>query len=123
MQTRPLRTDNTPTNSKLRIPEKEKRIQCTKIVFVLLDFLDRWIREWEWKKAAQSRENEHYKIIQAFATRFCKLQLAKCNYECGEYPRALMYIEDYIAKNPNLLHNHLYILAEVLLLEVFKLYF
>nr|CAI5838056.1 unnamed protein product [Callosobruchus analis] len=94
-------------------PEEMKQMQCTKVVFLLLDFLDRWLREWEWQKGQAGVSSENYKTIQAFQKRLCKLQLAKCNYHCGEYPRALMYLEDYITENKNCMEEHLPFLAEI----------
>lgn len=45
-------------------PEDEKQIQCSKVVFVLLDFMDRWVREWEWQKGAIGRNDSNYANIQ-----------------------------------------------------------
>ncbi|CAH1116639.1 unnamed protein product [Phaedon cochleariae] len=94
-------------------PEEVKQMQCTKVVFILLDFLDRWVREWQWQKGLAGRSNEHFQIIKGFQKELCKLQLAKCNYHCGEYPRALMYLEDYIADNKAEIYNNLTFLAEI----------
>lgn len=45
-------------------PEELKQAQCTKVVFLLLDFLDRWLREWHWQKGSSGRSNDHYTGIQ-----------------------------------------------------------
>lgn len=41
------------------------------------------------------------------------MDLATCNYKCGEFPRALMYLEDYINENGNEKDEHLTFLAEI----------
>ncbi|KAL3272429.1 hypothetical protein HHI36_013911 [Cryptolaemus montrouzieri] len=94
-------------------PKEFSKIQCTKIVFILLDFLDRWLREWQWLKKIAGRNDPNFKKIKTFLSRFCKLQLAKCNYQCGEYPRALMYLEDFITENPVEVADNLSFLAEI----------
>ncbi|XP_044758902.1 serine/threonine-protein kinase atr [Coccinella septempunctata] len=87
--------------------------QCTKTVFILLDFLDRWLREWQCLKRVAGRNDPNFKKIKNFLSRFCKLQLANCNYRCGEYPRALMYLEDFITENPIEMAENLSFLAEI----------
>lgn len=52
------------SNSKNLLPQTLKRRQCMKVVFVLLDFLERWIREWNWQRTANGREDENYKRIE-----------------------------------------------------------
>lgn len=49
-----------------------------------------------------------------FVSKFDKLELAKCNYKCGEYPRALLYLEMYINENPDQVSRNLQFLAEVM---------
>lgn len=51
--------------------------------------------------------------LKEFLGRFCKLQLARCNYYCGEYPRALMYLDEYIKEQPDALSNQFAFLSEV----------
>lgn len=58
-------------------------------------------------------------LVQEFLLQFSKMQLARCNFHCGEYPRALMYFEDYIAEHPDQMKGCLSFLAEVDLLVVF----
>ncbi|KAJ8944483.1 hypothetical protein NQ314_009467 [Rhamnusium bicolor] len=53
------------------------------------------------------------KVLSNFQNKLCKLQLARCNYHCGEYPRALMYLEEYITENKGEIYNHLSFLAEI----------
>ncbi|KAG5868652.1 hypothetical protein JTB14_031712 [Gonioctena quinquepunctata] len=110
---RPIPISGLAAEPQVITPEDVKQMQCTKVVFLLLDFLDRWVREWQWQKGLAGISNEHYRIIKNFQRELCKLQLAKCNYHCGEYPRALMYLEDYITENKAELYNHLTFLAEI----------
>ncbi|XP_057666885.1 serine/threonine-protein kinase ATR-like [Diorhabda carinulata] len=109
LNVRPDINTETPTVT----PEKIKQIQCTKVVFLLLDYLDRWVREWQWQKGMEGSTEKHFKIITCFLNKLCKLQLAKCNYQSGEYPRALMYLEDYITDSNGELHNNLSFFAEI----------
>lgn len=44
-------------------PEEVKQTECTKVVFILLDFLDRWVREWIWQKGLAGRRNDDYKKV------------------------------------------------------------
>ncbi|XP_017770441.1 PREDICTED: serine/threonine-protein kinase atr-like [Nicrophorus vespilloides] len=110
LHVRPLRTENF-ISFEHTSGETIKSEQYTKVVFVLLDFLDRWLRKWLWNAGFQGRNNENYKKIKAFLSNFCKLQLAQCNYDCAEYPRALMYLEDYMAENG--INDNLSFLAEI----------
>ncbi|XP_018574027.1 serine/threonine-protein kinase ATR-like, partial [Anoplophora glabripennis] len=110
---RPLKIPGVSVEPQIVTPEEVKQMQCTKVVFLLLDFLDRWLREWQWQKGLEGITNEFYKKIKNFQLRLCKLQLAKCNYHCGEYPRALMYLEDYITENNTEINNHLSFFAEI----------
>ncbi|XP_060518372.1 serine/threonine-protein kinase ATR isoform X2 [Cylas formicarius] len=110
---RPLRVPGlTPVIREIPADD-DKQMQCTKVMFVLLDFLDRWIREWRWANGKSAGSDENYQTIDRFIKKFCKLELARCNYKCGEYPRALMYLEDYITANPIELSEHLFFLAEI----------
>ncbi|XP_066138403.1 serine/threonine-protein kinase ATR [Euwallacea fornicatus] len=93
--------------------EEEKQIKCTKVVFVLLDFLERWLREWQWHKGLSASNDRNYQTVKRFVSKFCKLELAQCNYNCGEYPRALLHLENYISENPDQVSPNLQLLAEI----------
>ncbi|KYB25791.1 Serine/threonine-protein kinase ATR-like Protein [Tribolium castaneum] len=93
--------------------EKDIKTQCTKVVFVVLDFLDRWTREWQWSKGSTARSDPNFVKIKSFVGKFCNLELAVCNFYCGEYPRALKYLEDYVAENPGEISRQLTFLAEI----------
>lgn len=68
-------------------------IKCAKLIFNQLDFLDRWVRT--------SQNDQYHKIVSEFVKQFDKKLLASANYKCGEYARALMYLETYIEENPS----------------------
>lgn len=64
-------------------------IKCAKLAFSQLDFIDRWIR------STQPNER-HYTVMKEFIDQFDKKLIARANFACGEYARALMYLESYI---------------------------
>lgn len=104
------------TNVNVSLQEQsseEVQILCTKAVFILLDYLYRWIREFEWQKGIQCKKDPNYKAVKLFVSNLCKLQLAKVNFQCGEYPRALMYLEEYVTENPADFRENHYFLATV----------
>lgn len=76
-------------------------IQCAKLAFNLLDFLDQWVRQFPKKKNNGSYNDPQYLAVKQFVNRFDKKLLAKGNFVCNEYARALLYIESYIAENPD----------------------
>ncbi|KAK9719934.1 Phosphatidylinositol 3- and 4-kinase [Popillia japonica] len=108
-----LSTSSNVPEPRAIISEEPDRSQCMKVIFVLLDFLERWLREWQWQRNAAGRDDGNYKKILFFMSKFCKLQLGKCSFRCGEYSRALMYLEDYIANNQQELENNLYFLTKI----------
>ncbi|XP_050294547.1 serine/threonine-protein kinase ATR [Anthonomus grandis grandis] len=113
LNNRPIPSPVIKATAKEVVVEEEKQAKCTKVVFILLDFLDRWLREWLWQKGPHASLDKNYQTIRKFMKKFCKLDLAKCNYKCGEYPRALMYLEDYITENPNEMSANLQFLGEI----------
>lgn len=87
-------------------------IKCAKMAFNLLDFLDCWMRQCE--GAAVNKSDVNYKRIEAFHFKFDKKYLANANFQCGEYARALMYIEMYIEEQPKQhLQPHLSFMAQI----------
>lgn len=68
-------------------------IKCAKLIFNQLDFLDRWVRS--------SQADKYHGVVCQFVDQFDKKSLASANYKCGEYARALMYLEAYIEENRN----------------------
>ncbi|XP_050431325.1 serine/threonine-protein kinase ATR [Adelges cooleyi] len=87
--------------------ETTTRVVYVKTAFTLFDFLFKWTRE---QKASK---NEIHKPVSNFLSRFCKLKLAEKSLEYDEYPRALMYLEDYINENKNKLQDHLPSLSRI----------
>lgn len=62
-QLRPIPLTGASAEPQSVTPEELKQTQCTKVVFLLLDFLDRWLREWHWQKGSDCRSDEHYAVI------------------------------------------------------------
>lgn len=54
-----------------------------------------------------------------FLSKFNKWELAKCNYQCGEYPRTLMYLEDVITDFPDQLATNLQFFGEVRSINIY----
>lgn len=75
--------------------------------------MERWILEWQWLKGVMGRNDQSLLKIQTFLKRLSKLELSRCNFEAGEYPRALLYLEDYFYSNPDDMSNHLLFMAKV----------
>ena len=75
--------------------DENMRIKCAKVIFSLLDFLERYLCELVFKYT-RAHEKEDYKIVKGFIGRFDYKMLARANYECNEYARALWYTEQYI---------------------------
>lgn len=66
-------------------------IKCAKLLFNQLDFLDRWVRT--------SQADKYHSVVYSFVNQFDKKLIASANYKCGEYARALMYLEAYIEES------------------------
>ncbi|XP_037936555.1 serine/threonine-protein kinase ATR [Teleopsis dalmanni] len=75
----------------------------TKLCSELIDFLQRWLREWQRTNQVNGDVNHsagHNQIIEAFIARFDKHLISKANYTCGEFARALFYLEQHIEEEP-----------------------
>lgn len=108
--------------NEFNIQDDVKQTQCSTVIFVLVDFLERWVREWQWLKGVMGRNDENFLKIQTFLQRLSKLELSHCNFEAGEYPRALLYLEDYFYSNPEEMPNHLAFMAKVSTLFYYVIY-
>lgn len=87
-------------------------IKCAKMAFNLLDFLDCWMRQCE--SAVVNKNDVNFQRIEAFQYQFDRKYLANANFQCGEYARALMYIEMFIEEQPEQhLQPHLSFLAQI----------
>ncbi|XP_073836714.1 ATR serine/threonine kinase meiotic 41 [Musca autumnalis] len=76
---------------------------CTKLCSEQIDFLKRWIREWQKQNMMGGKfrqEDVKYKNIDEFLKKFNKALISKANYNSGEYARALLYLEEYIEEKP-----------------------
>lgn len=40
-----------------------REVEFIKVIFILLDFLDRWLREWRWQKETAVSVDDKYKKI------------------------------------------------------------
>lgn len=67
-------------------------IKCAKLAFSQLDFIDRWLR-------TTKPSDLNHKTVKNFLQQFDKKIIASANFACGEYARALMYLESYIEEN------------------------
>ncbi|XP_030382288.1 serine/threonine-protein kinase ATR [Scaptodrosophila lebanonensis] len=84
---------------------------ASKLCAELLDFLQRWLREWQrlhgMSTAGKPPQtvDSNYRRIHGFLERTDKLLVARASYNCGEYARALSYLEAYIEqdRSPRLL--------------------
>lgn len=76
---------------------------CAKICFEQIDFLYRWTREWSRVSSTtadvSSSTQKEYGMVQKLLSKIDKCQLAKANFNCGEYARALFFLELYIEED------------------------
>jgi len=73
-----------------------------KLCAELLDFLQRWLREWQriHGRSTGGKPPEtidsNYRKIHEFLNLIPKLLVSRASYNCGEYARALSYLESYL---------------------------
>ncbi|XP_046866089.1 serine/threonine-protein kinase ATR [Drosophila willistoni] len=73
-----------------------------KLCAELLDFLQRWLREWQRLHGRSTGGkppqivDANYRKIYEFLKTIPKLLVSQASYNCGEYPRALSYLESYL---------------------------
>ncbi|XP_053674519.1 serine/threonine-protein kinase ATR [Anopheles nili] len=76
---------------------KELSLHCAKYAFGLFDFLERWRRQRHKEDTIQNKEhtnNRHdFDVVDDFLNKFDCMLLAKVNFKCHEYARALQYVE------------------------------
>ncbi|XP_038211943.1 serine/threonine-protein kinase ATR [Zerene cesonia] len=101
----------TPNISSIQT-EEGNQSKCSKTVYTLLDFLNRWLLEWMHSKQ-RPLENENYKAILKFTQKFDKLAIARGNFTCGELERALQYLELYMDEDKARVQGQLPFLAEI----------
>ncbi|KAH8263542.1 hypothetical protein KR044_010268 [Drosophila immigrans] len=101
-------------------PEDQSRL-AGKLCVELLDFLERWLREWQRLHGMSTSGkppqlvDSSYQAIYEFLQHMDKLQVARASYNCGEYERALRYLEAYIeaGDKSQLLLEHFTFLVEL----------
>lgn len=90
---------------------------CTKLCSEQIDFLQRWIRDWQKVNMVNGKltqTDERFKSINGFVQKFNKTLISKANYNSAEYARALMYLEEYIEEQPAVrLQDQLSFLIEI----------
>ncbi|OWR53666.1 putative esr1 protein [Danaus plexippus plexippus] len=92
--------------------EEGNQTKCSKTIYTLFDFLNRWLLEWTNVKQ-KPLENDNYKAIKKFMDSFDKLAIARGNYACGELERALQYLEMYMDEDKDRIQEQLPFLAEI----------
>lgn len=93
--------------------EQDVGTTCAKLGYNLLDFLEQWLRQFP-KENKTATSCSEYTTIKDFLSRFDKKLLAKGNFVCNEYARALLYIESYIEEEPEKrLQEELSFVAEI----------
>ncbi|XP_065080234.1 serine/threonine-protein kinase ATR-like [Ochlerotatus camptorhynchus] len=86
--------------------------ECAKFAFSLLDFLEKWKRQW--RKVYQLDDSKtDFHNVDGFLSEFDHEMLANINFKCNEYARSLMYLEAFIEDDPSRLQQHLFFLAKI----------
>ncbi|XP_055592827.1 serine/threonine-protein kinase ATR-like [Uranotaenia lowii] len=94
------------------VPTSDMSMECAKLAFRLLDFLEKWKRQW--KKVYQLDDSKvDYHNVEGFLNEFNHEMLANINFKCQEYARSLMYLEAYIEEEPMRFQDHLFFLAKI----------
>ncbi|XP_025264576.1 serine/threonine-protein kinase ATR [Camponotus floridanus] len=89
----PLRYGQSVKADDKRISEETKRTRCSRVVFCILDHLQRWLKE------RRSLQDSRYEAIKKFCDGLDSLVVTKGCYESREYHRALMYLEQHMASS------------------------
>ncbi|XP_011329801.1 serine/threonine-protein kinase ATR isoform X3 [Ooceraea biroi] len=87
----PLRYGQSVKADNNRISEETKRTRCSRVVFCILDHLQRWLRE------QRLIQDSRYEAIKKFCSSLDSLVVAEGCYQSREYHRALMYLEQHMA--------------------------
>ncbi|XP_025986385.1 serine/threonine-protein kinase ATR [Solenopsis invicta] len=88
---RPLRYGQSVKADDERISEETRRTRCSRVIFCILDHLQRWLRE------RRLFQDNRYEAIKKFCARLDSLVVAEGCYQSREYHRALMYLEQHMA--------------------------
>lgn len=84
--------DNGEAETQPRDISDDIEIKCAKLAFNQLDFIEHWLRR-------TTNEQANYNAVKDFTSQFDGKLVARANFRCGEYARALMYLESYIEAN------------------------
>ncbi|XP_011699804.1 PREDICTED: serine/threonine-protein kinase ATR isoform X2 [Wasmannia auropunctata] len=90
---RPLRYGQSVKADDKRISEETRRTRCSRVIFSILDHLQRWLRE------RRLFQDDRYEAIKEFCGRLDSLVIAEGCYQSREYHRALMYLEQHMASS------------------------
>ncbi|KAL0107168.1 hypothetical protein PUN28_015590 [Cardiocondyla obscurior] len=90
---RPLRYGQSTQAGDKRISEETRRTRCSQIIFIILDHLQRWLRE------RRLFQDDRYEAIKKFCNKLDSLVVAEGCYQSREYHRALMYLEQHMASS------------------------
>lgn len=88
--------DFRPIALKKKLPENDMKsvaMKVAKLIFEAFDFLEQHCRK-------QKGDNEFLRTIRQLLDAFDLEEMAKVNYECGEYARAMIYLEAKLKKAP-----------------------
>ncbi|XP_032688955.1 serine/threonine-protein kinase ATR isoform X2 [Odontomachus brunneus] len=89
----PLRYGQSVKADDKRISEETKRTRCSRVVFNILDHLQRWLRE------RRLFQDSRYEAIKKFCSMLDSLMVAEVCYQSREYHRALIYLEQHMASS------------------------
>ncbi|XP_014472413.1 PREDICTED: serine/threonine-protein kinase ATR-like isoform X2 [Dinoponera quadriceps] len=89
----PLRYGQSVKADDKRISEETRRTRCSRVVFHILDHLQRWLRE------RRLFQDDRYEAIKKFCSTLDSLMVAEGCYQSREYHRALMYLEQHMASS------------------------
>ncbi|XP_020296818.1 serine/threonine-protein kinase ATR [Pseudomyrmex gracilis] len=89
----PLRYGQSVKADDNRISEETRRTRCSRVVFCILDHLQRWLRE------QRLFQDEKYRAIKKFCATLDSLIVSQGCYYTREYHRALMYLEHHMASS------------------------
>ncbi|XP_054272921.1 serine/threonine-protein kinase ATR-like [Macrosteles quadrilineatus] len=88
---------------------------CAKTVYQLLDFLYHWLRQRKQQinPSEESTLADQYHKLREFLSTFSKKDIADGSFRCKEYTRALLFLEDYMNENPDLVQSYLPYLGKI----------
>ncbi|XP_071453339.1 serine/threonine-protein kinase ATR [Hetaerina americana] len=94
---KPIKLRSCSRRKRRQDSSKELRVMCLNTVFSLMDYLAKWLREWNIRYGKIEAKNDlRPAIVQDFLNKINKLTIANRNFECREYPRSLLYLEQYV---------------------------